>query len=87
MGNSDHCVYILECKDGTYYTGYTNQLEKRIMEHQQGKGAKYTRGRSPVVLRYVHSYETKSDAMKAEYRIKQLSRREKEALMKKGEDS
>jgi putative endonuclease len=76
-----HYVYILECKDGTYYTGYTNDLDKRIKAHQEGKGAKYTRGRAPVKLLFEKGYETKSEALKAEYRIKSLSRLEKEGLI------
>ncbi|HHX59921.1 MAG TPA: GIY-YIG nuclease family protein [Epulopiscium sp.] len=76
-------VYILECSDGTYYTGYTNDIKKRITAHNEGKGAKYTRGRSPVALKHVETYETKSEAMKREYSIKKLSRIEKQRLFTK----
>ncbi|MGM7703754.1 GIY-YIG nuclease family protein [Pseudalkalibacillus sp. Hm43] len=81
MGDDGHCVYILECKDGSLYTGYTNDLDRRIIAHQQGKGAKYTRGRTPVKLVYMEEHVTKSDALRAEYRIKQLKRIEKERLI------
>ncbi|MDO5541233.1 MAG: GIY-YIG nuclease family protein [Eubacteriales bacterium] len=75
-------TYILKCSDGTYYTGWTNNLEKRLDAHNRGKGAKYTKPRIPVVLAYYESFETKEEAMRREYQIKQLSRAEKEALMK-----
>jgi putative endonuclease len=76
-----HYVYILECKDGTYYTGYTNNIEKRMKAHQEGKGAKYTRGRTPIRLVFEKAFESKSEAMKEEYKIKNLSRTEKEGLI------
>lgn len=75
-------VYIVECQDGTYYTGYTTNIKKRIIAHNKGKGAKYTRGRGPVSLKHTETYETKSEAMSREYQIKQFSRAEKEFLMK-----
>ena len=68
---------MLECKDGSLYTGYTNNLANRLKMHELGKGAKYTRGRGPFKLRYYQSFETKEVAMQVEYRIKQLSRPEK----------
>lgn len=70
-------VYILECADGTLYTGWTNNLEKRIEMHSKGIGAKYTRGRGPVKLIYHEIFENKNDAMKREYAIKRLTRKEK----------
>ncbi|MGB9986894.1 GIY-YIG nuclease family protein [Salarchaeum japonicum] len=76
-----HYVYVLECADGTYYTGYTTDVERRVAEHDAGDGAKYTRGRTPVTLRHVEEYDTKSAAMSREYEIKQLSRRRKERLL------
>lgn len=79
-----HVVYILECGDQTLYTGYTNRLRYRLNQHRQGKGAKYTRGRGPLVLRYASSFETKTLALKEEYRIKQLSKRQKQALIETG---
>ena len=74
-------TYILECKDGTYYTGWTNNLEKRLKDHNEGKGAKYTRARRPVVLAYYEEFETKEEAMQREYAIKQMNRSEKAALI------
>jgi putative endonuclease len=75
-------VYILECGDNTLYAGYTDDLVKRVKIHNQGKGAKYTRARLPVKLVYSENFENKSDAMKREYSIKQLSRKKKEELIK-----
>ncbi|SEW18012.1 GIY-YIG nuclease family protein [Halobacterium jilantaiense] len=75
-----HHVYVVECSDGTYYTGYTTDVERRVAEHDAGEGAKYTRGRTPVELVHTESFESKSAAMSREYEIKQLSRTEKEAL-------
>lgn len=77
-------VYILECRDNTLYTGYTTDIDRRLSEHNSGKGAKYTRSRSPCILRYLCEYESKSEAMKEEYRIKQLSRKEKLLLLEEG---
>lgn len=79
-------VYIVECNDGTYYTGYTNDIDKRIETHNKGQGAKYTRGRKPVKLKYLEGFDNKSEALKREYRIKQLTRKEKEDLINKGCD-
>ncbi|MFP8953417.1 GIY-YIG nuclease family protein [Natrialbaceae archaeon A-arb3/5] len=81
MSGTDHVVYVLECADGSLYTGYTTDLERRIGEHNAGDGAKYTRGRTPVELRYHERYESRSAAMSREYEIKQLRRREKERLI------
>ncbi|AFS79419.1 GIY-YIG domain protein [Gottschalkia acidurici 9a] len=63
-------VYIVECKDGTLYTGWTTDLKRRISEHNSGKGAKYTRARGPVKLKYFEKFDTKQEAMKREYQIK-----------------
>jgi putative endonuclease len=76
-----HYVYIVECHDGTYYTGYTTDVERRVGEHNDGTGAKYTRGRTPVELVHTESFDSKSAAMSREYEIKQLTRREKERLV------
>ncbi len=70
-------VYIVECSDGTLYTGITNNLIKRLETHNKGKGAKYTRSRLPVTLRRSFEVEDKSLAAKEEYRIKQLTREQK----------
>ncbi len=75
------CVYIVECADGTFYTGITNDLERRVHEHNIGKGARYTRSRRPVVLRYHELQPDRSSASAREYRIKALSRREKQKLL------
>lgn len=74
-------TYILECSDGTLYTGWTNDLEKRVATHNQGKGAKYTRTRLPVILRYYEEFEHKEEAMRREYQIKQMNRKEKLKLI------
>ncbi len=76
-----HYAYIVKCSDGTYYTGYTNDLEKRLLAHNSGKGAKYTRNRLPVEMVYFEEYEDKSEAMKREYAIKRLTRKQKEKLI------
>ena len=76
-----HYAYIVKCSDGTYYTGYTNDLEKRLLAHNAGKGAKYTRNRLPVEMVYYEEYEEKSEAMKREYAIKRLTREQKEKLI------
>ncbi|AXR76378.1 GIY-YIG nuclease family protein [Natrarchaeobaculum sulfurireducens] len=77
----DHVVYVLECADGSLYTGYTTDLERRVAEHNDGDGAKYTRGRTPVVVRHQERYESRSAAMSREYEIKQLTRAQKERLV------
>lgn len=74
-------TYIVECSDHTLYTGWTNDLEKRIQAHNDGKGAKYTKTRRPVRLVYFEAFSTKEEAMSREYRIKRLSRKEKEQLI------
>ena len=76
-------VYILRCSDDSLYTGWTNNLEKRIKAHSNGKGAKYTKARLPVELVYFEEFEDKIEAMRREYAIKQLKRREKLMLIKK----
>ncbi|MEG1222049.1 MAG: GIY-YIG nuclease family protein [Anaerovoracaceae bacterium] len=74
-------IYILECKDGSLYTGFTNNIEDRIKRHNAGKGAKYTRGRTPVVLRYSEEFEDKSSALKREAQIKKLTKEKKLQLI------
>ena len=73
-------VYILQCKDGTLYTGSTDRLDHRLAMHRAGKGAKYTRGRGPLVLRYHENCPDKSAALRRECAIKKLTRPEKLAL-------
>jgi putative endonuclease len=76
-----YSIYILECRDGTYYTGYTTDISKRIDTHNSGKWAKYTRGKLPVKLIYSESFETESAARKREYEIKKLTKKEKLLLI------
>jgi putative endonuclease len=75
-----HYVYVVECSDGTLYTGYTKDVERRVEEHNAGEGAKYTRGRTPVEVVHVEEYTTRSEAMSREAEIKKMSRKEKERL-------
>ena len=77
-----HYVYILKCADDTYSTGYTTDPERRTQVHNSGKGAKYTRARRPVELIYTEEYDDKTEAQRREYAIKQLTRAEKEKLIK-----
>jgi putative endonuclease len=76
-------IYIAECDDGTLYTGYTINLEKRIEAHNIGKGAKYTRGRTPIVLKYYEEFNSKSNALKRESEIKKMSKLKKIELIEK----
>lgn len=75
------CVYILQCGDGTLYTGMTDDFEKRLAAHRSGKGAKYTRGRSPFTPVYLEPCDDLSAALKREYAIKQLTRAQKLELI------
>ncbi|MFW6237866.1 MAG: GIY-YIG nuclease family protein [Halanaerobiales bacterium] len=79
---NNHFVYILKCSDGTFYTGYTTDVERRIEEHNAGKGARYTRGRTPVRPVHVEAFATRSRAMQREYEIKSLNREKKEQLVR-----
>lgn len=74
-------TYILRCGDGSLYTGWTNDLEKRLEAHNSGKGSRYTRSRLPVELVYQEQFETKEEAMSREWHIKKLSREEKLRLI------
>lgn len=75
-------TYIVQCADGTLYTGWTTDVIRRLKEHNEGKaGAKYTRAKRPVNLVYYEGYETKEEAMRREYAIKQLTRKEKLELI------
>ena len=84
---SQFFMYVLLCKDQTFYTGYTVDLEKRIATHNAGKGAKYTRAKLPVELVYFEVYTDKVAAMQREYEIKQLTKLEKEMLIDESEDT
>ncbi len=75
------CVYILRCKDGSLYTGWTNDFEKRLEAHNSGKGAKYTRGRGPVVPVYLEYLPDKISATKREAEIKKLPLKKKQLLL------
>ena len=74
-------TYILKCSDGTLYCGWTNDLEKRVKTHNDGKGAKYTRSRLPVTLVYFEKFASSVEAQKREYEIKQLTRAQKLGLI------
>ena len=75
-------LYILRCRDKTLYTGITNDLERRLMLHQNGVASRYTRSRLPVKLRYQEKCSSRSDALKREHALKQLKRAEKEAYIR-----
>jgi len=83
-GSSDHCVYVLRCADDSLYTGYTTDVERRVREHAAGEGAKYTRGRTPVVLVHVERFDGRSAAMSREHELKELSRAAKERVVDAG---
>lgn len=75
-------TYILKCSDNTLYTGWTNDIEKRLAAHNQGQGAKYTRGRTPVELVYLEEFPTRQEAMKREAAIKKLPKEDKLKLIR-----
>lgn len=77
-------TYILSCADGTLYTGWTNDLERRLAAHNAGKGSKYTRSRLPVTLIYCEEHATKEEAMSREYAIKRMTRAQKQKLICSG---
>ena len=74
---SNHYFYVLRCKDDTLYAGYTNDLQKRVATHNAGKGAKYTKARTPVECIYYETFDTKQEAMRFEYAFKQYTRKQK----------
>ena len=76
-------VYILECRDGSLYTGVTNDIARRVQQHNDGDGARYTRSRRPVRLRYHETCESRSAALLRECALRLLSRKEKDALLAK----
>ena len=80
-------TYILRCSDGTYYTGWTNDLDKRIASHNDGSGSKYTRVRRPVELVYAEAFGTKQEAMRREWEIKKMRRGDKQKLIDAAERS
>lgn len=79
-------TYILQCKDGSLYTGYTNNVFLRLRKHNEGKGAKYTRGRRPVELLYYEAFDSKSEAMVQEAWIKKKKREEKLAYIRQRQE-
>ena len=78
-------VYMLRCRDGSLYTGYTDDVQRRLETHQSGKGAKYTRSRLPVALAYQEELPDKSSALRREAAIKRLTRQEKLQLIEERE--
>ena len=78
----DNVVYMLRCGDGSLYTAWTNNLDRRLMNHAAGKGSKYTRSRLPVELAYTERFATEHEARSREWHLKRLSRAEKLALIR-----
>ena len=81
-----NCAYLLRCRDGSLYAGWTNDLAARVKAHNAGVGAKYTRPRRPVELVYYESFETREEAMSREWHLKRLTRQEKLALISRFRD-
>ena len=83
LENKQHFVYIVECSDGSYYTGYTTNIQRRLNEHNYSfkRGAKYTRSRRPVKLVHQEEHPTRSQALKREHAIKKLSRKKKQQII------
>ncbi|MFO7926324.1 MAG: GIY-YIG nuclease family protein [Halobacteriota archaeon] len=86
MASDAHYVYVVECADGSLYTGYTTDIERRLAEHNAGTGAKYTRGRTPVELVYKETFEGRSAAMRREHEIKAFPRDRKERLVRESSE-
>jgi putative endonuclease len=82
VAGKNHCCYIVECRGGELYCGYSNNVEKRVDVHNKKRGAKYTKTRLPVKLVYTECFDSKSEAMKREYQIKQLTRQQKLKLIR-----
>jgi putative endonuclease len=78
---SENCTYILQCGDGSLYTGWTNDMQRRLQAHKSGQGAKYTRGRGPLTLVYLEQSDSRHQAMSREAQIKRLDRKGKMALI------
>lgn len=79
---SKYFTYIAECSDGTFYTGYTNDIQKRQQAHNEGRGARYTKSRLPIKIVYQEEFKNRSEAMRREYEIKQLNKIQKVRLIK-----
>lgn len=82
-----HYVYIIQCTDQTLYTGWTTDIQKRLIAHNRGRGAKRTRGRGPVKLVYLETHQDKSHALRREIAIKKLSREQKLTLIEESPSS
>lgn len=78
---NEHYFYVLKCGDGSFYGGYTTDVQRRVRQHNDGKGAKYTRSKGPVKLIYTEAFETKGEALRTEYRFKKLTRKQKEKFL------
>ncbi|MCI8400484.1 MAG: GIY-YIG nuclease family protein [Lachnospiraceae bacterium] len=79
-------VYMLRCGDGSLYTGWTNDLDRRVRCHQDGRGAKYTKAHRPVELVYSETFDTRGEAMSREWQIKHMTKEHKEALVRQGRE-
>ncbi|MCP9056324.1 GIY-YIG nuclease family protein [Streptococcus infantis] len=79
-------MYVVECRDGSYYTGYTTDVKKRVAVHNSGKGAKYTRARLPVKLIYAQGFDSKEEAMSAEVLLKRKKRAQKERFLSENQE-
>jgi putative endonuclease len=80
---TSYIVYLLQCSDSSYYTGQTNNLQKRLRQHNEGLGGRYTRSRMPVALVYKEYHVTRREAMQREVQIKKMTRRQKEELFRR----
>ena len=78
-----HYVYVVRCADSSLYTGYTTDVERRVIMHNQGKGARYTRARLPVALVHQETFASKEEALRREYELKQLTRKQKQQLIER----
>ena len=85
--SSENYTYMVQCRDGSLYTGWTNNLERRLKAHNEGRGARYTKSRRPVRLVYWECFDSKVEAMRREYAIKQLSRKEKLELIENSKNN
>ena len=79
-------MYVVECRDGSYYTGYTTDVKRRVAVHNSGKGAKYTRARLPVKLIYAQGFDSKEEAMSAEVLLKRKKRAQKERFLSENQE-
>ena len=85
-GHEPWYLYILECADGSFYTGITKDLERRLAQHEQGKAARYTRTRRPVRLRYSEQCADRASALKREYKVKSMTRQQKQRLVDQADE-